>query len=113
VGIQTLSPTRYRVFVDLGRDAQGKRLQYTCIVHGDRAEAVRVEAELVEVRDSVTSGGEDRNVLVWLQGFAEEANRRAREVADEQLAIGLVDLACLVREIVWNLDRSAPATEVR
>lgn len=103
MGIQKLSPTRFRVFIELGRDGK-ERVRYTQIVHGDRAAAERVESGLIAVRDSATASGEDRDVLFWLEGLAGEANRRAREVVDDRVAVGLVNLACLAREIVWNLD---------
>jgi hypothetical protein len=107
IGIARLSATRHRVFLDLGRDRKGKRVQYTQVVNGDRAEAERVEAQLKAVRDSVTASPEGQEMVAWLEGIADEADQRARTVDDERLAIALVDLAIMARELGWGLDRAA------
>lgn len=54
MGIGKLGPNRYRVFIDLGRDASGKRRQHTEVVRGTRKDAERRERELMTSRESGT-----------------------------------------------------------
>jgi integrase len=52
MGIDKLGSNRYRVFIDLGRDADGKRRQQTEVVRGTRKEAGRRERELLSARET-------------------------------------------------------------
>ncbi len=54
MGIGKLGPNRYRVFIDLGRGADGKRRQHTEVVRGTRKEAERRERELLRTRETGT-----------------------------------------------------------
>ncbi len=54
MGIGKLGPNRYRVFIDLGRAADGKRRQHTEVVRGTRKEAERRERELLRTRETGT-----------------------------------------------------------
>lgn len=54
MGIGKLGPNRYRVFIDLGRGADGKRRQHTEVVRGTRKEAERRERDLLRTRETGT-----------------------------------------------------------
>lgn len=54
MGIGKLGPNRYRVFIDLGRGADGKRRQHTEVIRGTRKEAERRERELLSSREKGT-----------------------------------------------------------
>ena len=54
MGIGKLGPNRYRVFIDMGRGADGKRRQHTEVVRGTRKDAERRERELLSSRETGT-----------------------------------------------------------
>ena len=54
MGIGKLGPNRYRVFISLGRGADGRRRQHTEVVRGTRKEAERRERELLRARETGT-----------------------------------------------------------
>lgn len=54
MGLQKLRDGRYRVFVDLGRTADGKRQRHTEVIRGTRKEAERREREVLRQRETGT-----------------------------------------------------------
>src|SRR5437899_13059025 len=54
VTVIRLAKGRYRVFVDLGRDADGRRRRHTEVIRGTKAEADQRERELRRAQHTVT-----------------------------------------------------------
>lgn len=55
MSVHKLGDGRYRVMINLGRDAQGRRRMQTEVVRGTKREAEHRERELLNARDSGTS----------------------------------------------------------
>ncbi|MGH7883164.1 MAG: tyrosine-type recombinase/integrase [Candidatus Dormibacteraceae bacterium] len=54
MGLQKLNDGRYRVFVDMGRDSNGKRLRHTEVIRGTKRQAEDRERELLYARRNGT-----------------------------------------------------------
>lgn len=52
MGVQRLGDGRFRIFVDLGRDAAGRRRRHTEVVRGTKKEAERREREVLRAHES-------------------------------------------------------------
>lgn len=75
---QKLGDGRYRIRIELGRDASGKRERYTEVVRGTKKDAERRERELRREQDTGTfadrrSGTVAEYLERWLRDYAEAA----------------------------------------
>jgi integrase len=78
VGLQRLSEGRYRIWIDLGRDAGGRRRRYSEVVRGTKKDAERRERELRRSQDTNTfvdprSGTVAEYLERWLRDYCEAA----------------------------------------
>jgi integrase len=81
VSIQKLSPGRYRVWLFLGRDANGKQIRRSEVVKGTRADAEKRERELRRALDTGTfvdakAGTVTEFMLRWLESVKEKKSER-------------------------------------
>ncbi len=78
MGLQRLSEGRYRIWIDLGRDAGGRRRRYSEVVRGTKKDAERRERELRRSQDTNTfvdprSGTVGEYLERWLRDYCEAA----------------------------------------
>jgi integrase len=81
MSIQKLGPGRYRVWLFLGRDANGKQLRRSEVVKGSRKDAERRERELRHAQDSGTfvdpkAGTVAEFMARWLESVREKKSER-------------------------------------
>jgi len=81
MGVQKLSDGRYRIFIDAGRDASGKRIRHTFVIRGSRKEAEQKERELLRAKDTGTyvdprAGTVGEFMKRWLQSASSKVAER-------------------------------------
>ncbi len=95
MGIGKLGPNRYRVFINLGRGPDGKRLQHTEVVRGTRRDAERRERELLMSRESGTFVEPHRMtvaefLLKWLQSVQTKVQERTYQGYEQTVRTHLI-----------------------
>ena len=106
--IQSRGPSTWRLFVNLGRDAQGRRRQKTLTVHGTKAEAQKRLREILADMDRGIAPPERILLRDWLQRWHTE-----RTVSNRWTQATIERYECIIRRhLVPNLGH-VPLAELR
>ena len=106
--IQSRGPSTWRLFVNLGRDAQGCRRQKTLTVHGTKAQAQKRLREILADMDRGIVPPERILLRVWLQRWHTE-----RTISNRWTQATIERYECIIRRhLVPNLGH-VPLAELR